>query len=101
MTWTKACAATLAAGECVGLQVGGVEVAVYNVDGSFHATSNLCTHQHAYLSDGWLEGEMIECPLHQGRFNVRTGAAEGPPLPADLKVFPIRIEDGQVYVEID
>lgn len=99
MPWMKACKADIAAGDCKGLQLGGIDVAVYNVDGSFHATSNICTHQFALLSEGYLEGEFIECPLHQARFNVRTGEAEGDLAEGPVKVFPIRIENGEVFVD--
>ena len=101
MAWVKACSASIAAGECKGVNVSGVAVAIFNVDGSFHATSNICTHQHALLSEGYLEGEFIECPLHQGRFNVVTGAVDCPPVTEALRVFPIRIEGNDVLVDVD
>jgi nitrite reductase/ring-hydroxylating ferredoxin subunit len=100
MAWVKACAANLAAGECKGVHVDGVEVAIFNVGGTLHATSNICTHQRAFLSEGYLEDEFIECPLHQGRFNVVTGAAEGPPVTDPLRVFPIRLEGSDVLVDV-
>lgn len=100
MSWVKACRADIAAGECKGVQVNGVPLAIFNVEGELHATSNICTHQHALLSDGYLEGDFIECPLHQARFNVKTGASEGLPDAPNLQVFALRIENGEVMVEI-
>lgn len=101
MTWVKAgCAAKIANGECKGMEVEGTDIAVYNVSGRFHATSNICTHQRAFLSEGYLEDEYIECPLHQGRFNVITGDPEGPPVTAPLRVYPVRVEGGELFVNI-
>ena len=56
----------------------GLSVALYVVDGEYFATADLCTHGQASLSDGFLDGELIECPLHQGTFNVKTGAPVEP-----------------------
>lgn len=101
MTWIKAgCTAKIAIGECKGMVVEGLDIAVYNTSGQFHATSNMCTHQRAFLSEGYLEDEFIECPLHQGRFNVITGEAEGPPVTTPLRVYPVRVEDGDILVNI-
>jgi nitrite reductase/ring-hydroxylating ferredoxin subunit len=102
MAWTKvACPADIGGGECKGVHIDGVEVALYNVKGRFYATSNICTHQRTLLTEGYLEGEYIECPLHQGRFNVITGEAEGPPVKVALRVFPVRIEDGEIQVDVE
>jgi nitrite reductase/ring-hydroxylating ferredoxin subunit len=100
MTWARACKADLAAGECKGVVADGKPVAIFNIDGSFHATSNVCTHQFALLTEGYLDGCVIECPLHQGRFDVRTGVAEGDPVTRDIQVYPIRIEGGEVFVDV-
>jgi nitrite reductase/ring-hydroxylating ferredoxin subunit len=81
--------------------IDGHQVAVFNVAGTFHATSNICTHQFALLSEGYLDGCIIECPLHQGRFDVRTGAAEGDPVTEPIKVYPIKVADGAVLLELD
>jgi naphthalene 1,2-dioxygenase system ferredoxin subunit len=64
----------LTAGEVIGVEAGGRSIAVYDCDGELFATDNICTHAYACLSDGWLEGSTIECPLHAARFDVRTGA---------------------------
>jgi|SRR6516164_4351554 nitrite reductase/ring-hydroxylating ferredoxin subunit len=99
MTWMKAAnRGDISPGACLGVSVGGHELALFNVDGCIYATSNICTHQFAYLTDGYMEGEYIECPLHQGRFNVTTGAAAGSPVDKSLRVFPIRVEGESVMV---
>lgn len=84
----------------IGLEIDDHRIALYNVEGTIHATANVCTHAFALLSDGWLEGDTVECPLHGGRFDVVTGKAMGDPVDCDLRVFPVEIEDGVVRVFI-
>lgn len=79
----------------------GLSVAVFNVDGRYYATNNLCTHGVAKLTDGWLEGEIIECPQHGGCFNVRTGEATLFPCEKPLKTYPILISNGVISIDID
>ena len=82
------------------IDVKGQTLALYHLDnGEFHATHNVCTHQFALLTDGWLEDCFIECPLHAGRFDVRTGKGQGDPIDEDVKVFPVKLQDGGVFVE--
>lgn len=86
--------------DVVALQVQGRELAFYGVDGQVYATDNVCTHGHARLCDGFLEGTEIECPLHQGKFDVRSGKAMCAPLTEDLRTYPVKIENGRVYVDL-
>ncbi|MFM2346681.1 MAG: 3-nitrotoluene dioxygenase ferredoxin component [Pseudomonadota bacterium] len=88
-------------GDVIGVRVDGREIALYEVEGEIHASDNLCTHGAARMSDGFLEGREIECPLHQGRFDVCTGRALCAPLTADLRIYPVRIEGGQVLLKLD
>jgi len=81
-------------------EAGGFNIALYAVDGAYFATSNICTHGQALLSDGYLDGHLIECPLHQGLFDVRTGAPEGAPCTEAVRSFPVKIEDGFVFVAV-
>lgn len=94
-----AAADALAPGEMMGLDVEGLELALYRLaDGSWRASDNVCTHGAARLTDGWLEGAIVECPLHGGRFDLGTGAALGAPAEEDLAVYPVRVEGGAVEV---
>jgi naphthalene 1,2-dioxygenase ferredoxin component len=86
--------------EVIGVEVGGKDLALYRVGGQFYATDNICTHGHARLCDGFLEGHEIECPLHQGKFDIRDGRAMCAPLTVDVRTYPIRIEDGKVFVAL-
>ncbi|KQZ35005.1 Rieske 2Fe-2S domain-containing protein [Massilia sp. NEAU-DD11] len=85
--------------DVVGVDVEGRQLALYVVNGEVYATDNICTHGHARLCDGFLEDYEIECPLHQGRFDIRTGKAMCEPLTVDLKSYPVKIEDGRVFVD--
>ena len=85
--------------DVIGIEVDGKSLALYSVEGQVYATDNICTHGHAQLCDGFLEGHEIECPLHQGRFDIRNGKAMCAPLTQDIKTYPIKIEAGRVYVE--
>lgn len=102
MTWQKISPAdALKPGSCLGVEIGAEYVAVYNIAGRYYATDNICTHQLAFLSEGAMEGEYIECPMHQGRFHVPTGAAQGEPVTESLRIYPVKVEDGNLYVQID
>lgn len=80
--------------------VDGEPVAIFHVDGSFYATSDVCTHEEASLSEGELEGEEVECPMHGARFNVRTGAVLALPAVTKLQTFPVRIVGKDIEIEM-
>ncbi|VVD80364.1 non-heme iron oxygenase ferredoxin subunit [Pandoraea terrigena] len=86
--------------DVIGVVVGGREIALYDVNGDVFATDNACTHGNARLCDGFLDGHEIECPLHQGKFDVRTGEAMCAPLTEAVRRYPIRIEADKVYVDL-
>jgi naphthalene 1,2-dioxygenase system ferredoxin subunit len=100
--WARAASrGELASGEVLGVEVVGRSIALYDVDGNIFATDNICTHAYARLSDGWLDGELIECPLHAARFDVRTGKVLDPPATVDLKTYPVRVVDDEIQVKLD
>ena len=100
--WVRAASrGDLAEGEPLGVEVAGHSIALYDIDGALFATDNICTHAYARLSDGWLDGELIECPLHAARFDVRTGKVLDPPATEDLKTYPVRVVDGEIQVKLD
>ena len=88
-------------GSVKSFDVGEETVAVYNIDGAFYATDGICTHAFADLGDGILEGDVIECTLHFGAFNVKTGKAVQAPCFLDLKTFKTEVKDGQVFVDLN
>ncbi|KID29987.1 ferredoxin subunit of nitrite reductase and ring-hydroxylating dioxygenase [Prauserella sp. Am3] len=89
--------ADLPPGESVRVQ-GEVAIAVFNVDGELYAIDDTCTHQDASLSDGWLEGCAVECPLHAACFDLRTGQPSGPPAKKPVRTHAVSIDDGVIYV---
>ena len=100
--WVRAAArSNLAEGEVIGVEVAGHSIALYDADGNLFATDNICTHAYACLSDGWLDGEVIECPLHAARFDIRSGKVLDPPATEDLKTYPVRVVDGEIQVRLD
>ena len=102
MTWHRTLAtAVVEEAEVAGFNVEGQAVAIYHVDGAFFATADLCTHGQARLSEGYLEDGQIECPLHQGTFDVRTGKAMNAPCSIPVQTFPVKVEDGHVFVAIE
>jgi naphthalene 1,2-dioxygenase system ferredoxin subunit len=96
-TWIDAAAVgVVPSGDVIGIEVAGRDIALYEVAGEIFATSNICTHGHARMSDGFLE-----CPLHQGRFDVCTGKAMCAPLTDDIPTYPVRIEQGRIFIALD
>jgi naphthalene 1,2-dioxygenase ferredoxin component len=87
-------------GDVISVHVGGKEIALYEVEGEVFATDNICTHGQARMSDGFLEGREIECPLHQGKFDVCTGAALCAPLTENIKTYAVRIENMRVMLKL-
>lgn len=100
--WTEVpAAAQMKDGQIAAGKAGTTWFAVYRIDGVYYATDNFCTHEEALLSDGWLDGCMVECPLHAGRFDVRDGKAQGDPVDVDLKTYPVKQDGGRFFVGLD
>ena len=100
--WIDALAAdTLPTDDVVGVVVAGRDIALYTVGDAVYATDNLCTHGQARLCDGFLDGHEIECPLHQGKFDVRDGKPLCEPVTLPLRSYPVRIYGARVYVRIE
>jgi nitrite reductase/ring-hydroxylating ferredoxin subunit len=81
-------------------EIGGRRFALYNIGGTFYATDDRCTHARAYLSEGFIEGDTIECPLHGGRFHIPTGQPLSPPVRTPVRAYPVQVIDDEVYVQI-
>jgi len=86
--------------DSIAVDVGRREIAIYFVGGAVFATDNRCSHGDARLCDGFLEGHEIECPHHQGRFDIRTGAATAEPAKTSLATYPARLEGGRVLLRL-
>jgi len=101
-TWIDACAANDIDIEDVRrFDHGGRTFAIIRAaTGAFFATDGLCTHEQAHLAEGLVMGDIIECPMHNGRFDVRDGKAKGAPACIDLKTYPTRIENERILILI-
>jgi naphthalene 1,2-dioxygenase system ferredoxin subunit len=100
--WVDALSADeLPSDDVMAVAVAGRELALYSVGDAVYATDNVCTHGQARLCDGFLEGHEIECPLHQGRFDVRNGKPLCEPVTEALRCFPVKVEGGRVFVRVD
>jgi nitrite reductase/ring-hydroxylating ferredoxin subunit len=98
-TWHAAAALNdVKEGEPLGVEIAGLSVALYRVGSEYYATGNICTHAEAMLSDGMLDGCEIECPLHMGRFDIRTGEALTSPVEIDIPVYPVRVAGDRLEV---
>jgi biphenyl 2,3-dioxygenase ferredoxin component len=101
MTEVELCsAADVAPGSAIKVEQAGLELAVFNVDGAFYVTDDHCTHGPGSLSEGYLDGDIIECNFHQGQFNVRTGEAVLSPCTVPVKTYPVVVRDGKVIITI-
>jgi nitrite reductase/ring-hydroxylating ferredoxin subunit len=80
---------------------GRAPLAVYNLDGEFFVTDDTCTHGQASLAEGVIEGDVIECPLHGGCFDIRTGEPVSFPVVVPIRTYPVTIIDGDVYIELN
>lgn len=99
--WYRACdLAELIEGEPLAVDIQGVPVSLYRIAERCYATHNVCTHAYALLSDGFLEGEVVECPLHAARFSVVTGECLSGPAPEGISTYEVKVESGGVFVRI-
>lgn len=99
--WIDALAADdLPNDDVIGVAVAGKDIAIYTIGDDVYATDNLCTHGNARLCDGFLDRHEIECPLHQGKFDVRDGKATCEPATEPLRTYPVRIEGQRVFLQI-
>jgi naphthalene 1,2-dioxygenase system ferredoxin subunit len=100
--WVDALSADeLPSDDVIGLVIAGRDIALYTVGDAVYATDNTCTHGQARLCDGFLDGHEIECPLHQGKFDVRDGQPTCEPVSEALRSYPVKIEGHRVWLRID
>ena len=91
----------IAEGACIGVRVKDKDIAVFHLPGGeFRATDNICSHEYALLTDGWMENGCIECPLHAAQFDIRTGKAMSAPADEDIAVYAVRVDGDDVLVEL-
>lgn len=87
--------------DVIGFAHDGVDYAIFrSPDDEYYATAGHCTHERELLCDGLVMDGEIECPRHLGRFNYATGQAQGAPVLVDLRTYPVKLEDGVVYLDV-
>jgi nitrite reductase/ring-hydroxylating ferredoxin subunit len=93
-------AGEVAAGAALKVETHGLTLAVFNVDGDYYVMDDGCTHGPGSLSEGYIEGDVVECNFHNGQFNIRTGAVVSPPCMIAMKTYPASVENGKIVIEI-
>ena len=93
-------AAELGEGEMIPVTIGARTIALYCVERRYYATDAYCTHGHALLTDGYVEGALVECPMHGGTFEIATGKAVGEPCVSALATYPVKVAGGFIAIGI-
>ena len=88
------------AGAALKVEKDDMVLAVFNVDGEFYVTDDACTHGPGSLSEGYIEGDVVECNFHNGAFNIRTGEVVLPPCMVPIRTYKTVVEDGTVFIEL-
>ena len=87
-------------GRGMAFDLAGQRIAVFNVDGSYCAIGDTCTHRGGPLSEGVLDGFTVTCPFHGAQFDVRTGEKLSPPAPTGVPCYKVRVEGSEIQVEV-
>ncbi len=82
-------------------ETDGGSIALFNVEGTFYAIDNTCSHRGGSLGEGKLKGDIVTCPLHGAHFNVKTGAVTFPPARVGVRSFAVKVEGNDILVELD
>jgi nitrite reductase/ring-hydroxylating ferredoxin subunit len=87
-------------GLCRSAKIDDTHVGLFRIDGECFAIDDICSHGNARLTEGDVDGFEVECPLHAGVFDLRTGKALTAPLTRDVNSHPLKLVDGQLYIQI-
>jgi nitrite reductase/ring-hydroxylating ferredoxin subunit len=100
-TWIEMCKSDeLHEGEMKALEVQDLRVAIYRHDGKVFSTDNVCSHAFALLTDGWLDGHLVECPLHGAQFDITTGEPQNGPATCPIAIYHVEESDGVIRVHL-
>jgi len=92
-------AAEVAEGKAIKVEKDGLTLAVFNIDGEYFVTDDTCTHGPGSLSEGPIDGEVVECDFHNGAFNIKTGAVVAAPCMIPLKTYKARLQGDEIEIE--
>ena len=84
----------------ISVKVGEREIGIYALNGHYYALEDVCPHAYALLSQGFVEGEEIECPLHGAKFHIPTGKCTHEPADRDLARYEVKLEGGRLFVSV-
>lgn len=87
------------AGRGILVELEGDPIALFNVEGTFYAIRDTCTHSGGPLSEGDVEGDVVTCPWHGAQFDVKTGEVTGPPAPEPVKSYRVKVEGADILIE--
>jgi len=87
-------------GEIKGFDLNGQKIALINLGGEIFATSDVCTHKHCQLSEGFIDNKNIVCHCHGAQFDVKTGEVRALPATEPLKVFEVKLDNGEILVKM-
>ena len=94
-------AADVAPGNALKVETGNLSLAVFNLDGEHYVMDDLCTHGPGSLSEGYIDGDVVECNFHNGQFNIKTGEVVAPPCMVPIKTYKTVVENGRVIIETE
>ena len=99
LQWHEVCASDeLDEEDVMEFEREGELYAIYHTPTGYYASAGVCTHETARLAQGLVFGDIIECPMHMGRFHIPSGAAKGAPVCVNLATHPVKVEDGTIYI---
>ena len=90
----------LAPGQAKVIQAANKVLALFNLDGTFHALDNRCTHVGGPLGEGHVQENVVTCPWHGSRFDITSGQVVGPPARRPVAAYLVQVRDGEVFVEV-
>jgi nitrite reductase/ring-hydroxylating ferredoxin subunit len=90
----------LAPGKAKVVQAANKVLALFNLDGTFYALDNRCTHVGGPLGEGQVQENVVTCPWHGSRFDITSGQVVGPPARRPVAAFPVKVRNGEVFVEV-
>lgn len=93
--------ADVAAGCATKVETNSLTLAVFNIENQFYVTDDRCTHGPGSLSEGFIDGDVVECDFHNGAFNIRTGQVVAPPCMIPLRTYAVHAVDGKIYIDPD
>ncbi len=100
--WIDLCAfGDVIEGESIRVEHGDLSVAVFNLAGKIYVIDDLCTHGPGSLSEGYIDGETVECDFHGGAFNICTGAVAAAPCTEPARTYAVSVEDGRIRIDPD